>query len=83
MSYLTLLFSRPSTSCHNLLISCFGWLIVIVFLLLLCSFFAERHTDITGALWVPFQTAAGTVTTLYKGKLNIENMEDCKILVQT
>ena len=23
----------------------------------------------TAALWLPFQTAAGTVTTLYKGKL--------------
>lgn len=26
------------------------------------------NTSDTGALWIPFQTAAGTVTTLYKGK---------------
>lgn len=25
------------------------------------------NTSETGALWIPFQTAAGTVTTLYKG----------------
>lgn len=32
--------------------------------------FSERSSNIypdTGALWLPFQTAAGTVTTLYKG----------------
>lgn len=26
------------------------------------------NTSETGALWIPFQTAAGTVTTLYKGE---------------
>lgn len=36
--------------------------------------FAERSSNTfaseTGALWLPFQTAAGTVTTLYKGESN-------------
>lgn len=35
---------------------------------------AERSSNTfaseTGALWLPFQTAAGTVTTLYKGECN-------------
>lgn len=35
-------------------------------------FFLDRlSTNETGALWLPFQTAAGTVTTLYKGKYTI------------
>lgn len=30
--------------------------------------FTDRlSSNETGALWIPFQTAAGTVTTLYKG----------------
>lgn len=36
------------------------------------SLYAERSSNTfaseTGALWLPFQTAAGTVTTLYKGE---------------
>lgn len=35
-------------------------------------FIVDRlSSDDTGALWLPFQTAAGTVTTLYKGKVII------------
>lgn len=40
------------------------------YILLLFSFirYTDRlNTGDTGALWIPFQTAAGTVTTLYKG----------------
>lgn len=41
------------------------------------SFSSLRYTDRlntgdTGALWIPFQTAAGTVTTLYKGIVSIQ-----------
>lgn len=38
--------------------------------------YSERSSNSypdTGALWLPFQTAAGTVTTLYKGKYIILN----------
>lgn len=43
------------------------------------SIFAERSSNTfaseTGALWLPFQTAAGTVTTLYKGECECERDE--------
>lgn len=44
------------------------------YILLLFSFirYTDRlNTGDTGALWIPFQTAAGTVTTLYKGIVSI------------
>lgn len=44
----------------------------VLFLFFSLSLSLFRYTDRlnttdTGALWIPFQTAAGTVTTLYKG----------------
>lgn len=48
--------------------SCFN-----VHFTLFCLFADRLHSNETGALWLPFQTAAGTVTTLYKGKPYTQN----------